>query len=104
LAVASNRDGDDHVIALDGDRELATIASAEAALERIEAGDCRRILFDLSRLEFLDSSGIRLLIGLHQRCQARGRSLSVVAPGGPARRALEMSGALAILAPAEVAA
>jgi anti-anti-sigma factor len=76
----------------------------EGALRRVEAGDRRRILFDLSRLDFLDSTGIRLLISLHQRCQARGQSLSVVAPRGPARRVLELSGALAILEPVEVAA
>jgi anti-sigma B factor antagonist len=104
LAIESNRVGDDHVIALGGELELATVPAVEAALQRVEAGDCRRILFDLSRIEFVDSTGIHLLMGLHQRCEARGRSLAVVAPSGPARRVLELSGALAILEPEEIAA
>jgi anti-sigma B factor antagonist len=104
LSVASEREGDAHVIVLAGDLELATIGAVEAALESVESSDCRRILFDLSRLEFLDSTGIHLLMSVHQRCQARGRSLALVPPAGPARRALEVSGVLTVLPSSEVAA
>ena len=104
LGVASTRAGDDHVVALSGELELATIGRAQAEVERAEAGDCRRILFDLTRLEFLDSTGIHFLIDVHKRCAENGRALALVLPRGPVRRVLELSGALAILDSEAVAA
>jgi anti-anti-sigma factor len=97
LSIQSARKGDDHVIALDGDLEIANVAAIESELSTVESGDCRQIVLDLRRLSFLDSTGINLLISAHARATANGRPLALVVDDGPVHRVLDVSGALSIL-------
>ena len=61
-----------------------------AALEPIE--NAKRLVLDLRGLSFIDSTGLHLLIALHQRAQHDGFQLTLVAPAGPADRAIRLSG------------
>ena len=97
LGIQSARRGDDHVIALEGELEMANVAAIESELSQVEAGDCRQIVLDLRRLSFLDSTGIHVLMNAHARATATGRPLAVVIDNGPVRRVLDVSGALSIL-------
>jgi anti-anti-sigma factor len=97
LGIASGQDGDGHVLALEGELELATLPALELALQRAEAGDCSRVVVDLRRLDFLDSSGIHLLLCARDRCADLGREFELVLEPGPVQRVLEVCGALAIL-------
>lgn len=47
---------------------------------------------DLSDVEFVDSSGLRVLIDAHQRLADAGGELKLVALSEPVRRLLEISG------------
>ena len=49
-------------------------------------------MLDLRGLTFIDSSGLRLLVALHQRAQHDGFQLTLVAPAGPADRTIQLSG------------
>ena len=97
LGIQSERTGDDHVIALDGDLELANVAAIESELSQVEAGDCSQIVLDLRRLAFLDSTGIHVLMSAHARATANGRPLALVVGDGPVHRVLDVCGALSIL-------
>lgn len=97
LGIQSARRGDDHVIALDGDLELANVAAIESELSQVEAGDCRQIVLDLRELSFVDSTGIHLLMSAHARAKATGRPLALVVDDGPVHRVLDVCGALSIL-------
>jgi anti-anti-sigma factor len=55
----------------------------QAELDRLAAGPMRELVIDLRELDFLDSTGLRLLLQLHADCLARGCSLGLV-PGGRA--------------------
>jgi anti-anti-sigma factor len=103
LGIQSSRRGDDHVIALEGDLELANVAAIESELSHVEAGDCRQIVLDLRGLSFLDSTGIQLLMSAHARATANGRPLALVVDDGPVHHVLDVCGALSIL-PTKVAA
>lgn len=46
---------------------------------------------DLSRIEFLDSSGLHVLIEAHQRSLEAGSTLTIVAPSEPVRRLFEIT-------------
>lgn len=52
----------------------------------------RRLVFDVSRLEFMDSSGIGLIIGRYKRVSRRGGTVAVAAPGRRIDKLFEMSG------------
>jgi anti-anti-sigma factor len=96
LGIQSARKGSEHVIALDGDLELANVSAFQTELSHAEAGDCSQIVLDLRRLSFLDSTGIQMLMSAHARASAAGRPIALVVGGGSVHRVLEVSGALSI--------
>ncbi len=62
LTMRSTREaGGEHVIALSGELDLGNADVVEAELMRVEATDARQIVLDLRELDFLDSTGIRLV-------------------------------------------
>ena len=67
LAVRSARAGQSHVIELIGELDLAGAPRLEEELRRVEASDAEAIVVDLSGLEFIDSTGIRLLVMASER-------------------------------------
>jgi anti-sigma B factor antagonist len=52
----------------------------------------RPVRLDLSGVEFVDSSGLRVLIEAHQRAGETGGSITLVELSGPVARLLEVSG------------
>jgi anti-anti-sigma factor len=52
------------------------------------------VVIDLRELEFMDSSGVRVLITAHARAGDHGERLTLVrpAPGGAVERILEIAG------------
>jgi anti-sigma B factor antagonist len=73
LALRSERDGEIHVVELIGELDLDGAPRLEAELLRVEASDAVSIVIDLSSLEFIDSTGIRLLLMAADRCNDTGR-------------------------------
>lgn len=72
LAVRSDREGDAHVIELIGELDLDGAPRLEDELRRVESSDADAIVVDLGGLDFIDSTGIRLLVMASERC-APGR-------------------------------
>jgi len=54
------------------------------------AGD--QVRLDLSLVEFVDSSGLRVLIEAHQRISEAGGQLTIVNPSSAVQRLFEISG------------
>jgi len=73
LSLRSERDGETHVVALLGELDIAGAPALEEELLRVEATDAAKIVVDLSRLEFIDSTGIRLVVMAADRCSGHGR-------------------------------
>jgi anti-sigma B factor antagonist len=73
LGLRSERDGDTHVIELIGELDLDGAPRLEEELLRVEASDASAIVVDLSSLEFIDSTGIRLLLMAAERANDTGR-------------------------------
>lgn len=57
----------------------------------------RRLVFDLSRLDFMDSSGIGMMIGRYKVMHNRGGSVAVVPGNRRIDRVMEMSGLYQII-------
>ncbi len=73
LSLRSERDGETHVIGLLGELDIAGAPALEEELLRVEATDAEAIIVDLTSLEFIDSTGIRLVVMAADRCSADGR-------------------------------
>ena len=65
-------------LALRGELDLSTVDKVERELRRIEAGGAALLVLDLSQLTFLDSTGLRLIVGADQRARKSGRRLAIV--------------------------
>jgi anti-anti-sigma factor len=77
LTMRSTRDGDAHVIALAGELDLAGADLLDGELQRVEASDARHIILDLSELEFIDSTGIRLIYMADMRSRKDSDRLAI---------------------------
>jgi len=66
------------VVGFAGVLDLETIRSAEAALADAEAHRPKRIVVDLSEVEFIDSTGLRLIVSADARLRRDGRMLELV--------------------------
>ncbi len=84
-------------IALEGELDLAGARQMEESLAAAEREGPSRLIVDLGRLAFIDSTGLRLLLQADARAKEGGYEL-VLRPGEPAvQRAFEVTGALAVL-------
>jgi anti-sigma B factor antagonist len=69
LSLRSARAGEAHVIELIGELDLDGAPRLEEELRRVESSDVEAIVVDLGALDFIDSTGIRLLVMASERCQ-----------------------------------
>ena len=53
----------------------------------------RRLVLDMSRVKFMDSSGLGLILGGYAKAEARGASFAVADPSDSVRRVLDVAGA-----------
>ena len=80
-------------LTLTGELDLSSALSFEEALLRIETDRSpRTIVIDLSRLKFMDSTGLRLILSAHARALKRGRRLVIVQGGAAVRRIFRLTG------------
>jgi anti-anti-sigma factor len=89
---AAERDGR-AVLTLRGELDLATAPELEQLVsERLDGG--QDVVVDLRPLEFMDSSGIRVLVAAHARAARAGARLFVVRPetDSAVARIVEVSG------------
>lgn len=98
FAMRSERAGGDERVHLLGELDLSVIGSVDREVRRAEAGDAARIVLDLGELEFLDASGIRLLLHLNARSQSNGGRLRIARARAPqVQRVIELTGAAQVL-------
>ena len=86
------------LVTVAGELDLATAGELEAVvLPAVRDG--RHALLDLRGLEFMDSSGVRVIVAAHTAAQDSGGRLSLVRtdPGSAVQRVLEISGLDTIL-------
>ncbi|MFC5906712.1 STAS domain-containing protein [Streptacidiphilus monticola] len=79
------------VCVLLGDLDLHTRDIAEPVLDRALAADAPVVCVDLRDVPFCDSSGLRLLLTLRERCLLQGTALALVAPSHRVVRLLQVA-------------
>jgi anti-sigma B factor antagonist len=90
--------GDTLVFRLRGSLDLATAPTVRAALNDATDNDSHDIIVDLTQLEFLDSTGLGVLIGAHRRAAEHGGSLRLIVHDGSIARLLNITGLIAVFA------
>ena len=70
-------EGERVVVRLVGELDLASTPGLEGVLERPELTAAPMLVIDLQGLEFLDSTGLRVLLSTHERSKERGQAFAV---------------------------
>ncbi|HEX6115537.1 MAG TPA: STAS domain-containing protein [Solirubrobacterales bacterium] len=91
LKMESAREGDSHRLKLLGEFDLAGAKAFEAEIGRIEGSDPTEIVIDMSALEFMDSTGLRLLLETDMRSRENSERVRYVRPGGEVARLLHLT-------------
>ena len=84
-------EGDGRTLVLTGELDLATAPILESVLDR-HCGDRDRagdVTLDLAALDFMDSTGIKLIIATARRLEGRG-CLILRSPASPIQRVLDL--------------
>ena len=86
LEIASEeRDGRVHVM-LRGELDLSTVGKVQEELDRVESSAPQLVVIDLSKLTFLDSTGLRCLVTADQRARDASRRVVLVRGPDPVQR------------------
>lgn len=92
LQVTTSKVGDATVVSADGELDLHTAASLKSALDdAIDAGD-RLIVADLGPVDFMDSTGLSVIISAVAALGRDGRELRVVASAPRIKKVFELTG------------
>ena len=85
------------VVAVGGELDMASSPALDQAIERVRPGPEERIVLDLAALEFMDVSGLRVLLDAHHRAKTKGVRLTLVNVRGEVRRLFRVAGAAELL-------
>jgi anti-sigma B factor antagonist len=93
-ALRVRRDDEDGRVLLTfaGDLDLSTLPDAEREVRAAEAAAPAVLVVDLSELDFIDSSGVRLVLQAQARARESGRRLAIALGSGRSLRLFEVLG------------
>jgi anti-anti-sigma factor len=80
------------VVVVSGELDVATGPTLEHELAAAEAADAQLVILDLRDLEFIDSTGLSILIKAHHQAEASGRRFAVVRGRSQVQRLLGLTG------------
>ena len=79
------------VLQLAGELDLASAPILQRELDQDAIGDAPAIVFDLDELEFIDSTGLRVILGAHQRARERGQAFAITRGSAQVQRLLSIT-------------
>jgi anti-sigma B factor antagonist len=85
-------------VAVHGEVDINTVPALEAAIDAAVRDSVGAFVIDLSGVQFIDSSGLHVLMRARDKLGREDRALAVVCPFGPVRRVFELSGSSELFA------
>jgi anti-sigma B factor antagonist len=79
-------------VVLSGELDISSAADVESRLLEIERGAPARLFLDLRAINFIDSTGLSMIINADGRARKAGRRLTIVSGDGVPRRILRTVG------------
>ena len=80
------------VFGMSGELDLGTVRPLKEAAETASANGYRTLVFDLTRLDFIDSSGLHVLAGAQRAMKAKQGDAYVVCSSANLMRIFELTG------------
>ena len=79
-------------VQLTGELDISSASGVESRLLEVEQREPERLFLDLRRVNFIDSTGLSLIINADGRAKKAGRRLTIVSGDGVPRRILRTVG------------
>lgn len=92
LVLETHEHGGVTVVAVTGEVDLFTAPNLKDRIADLISGGQSRLAVDLEGVEFMDSTGLGVLIGALKRCKEAGGTLALVAPPEPVLKVLSITG------------
>lgn len=92
FAVTVTDGADETVVAVQGEVDLYTAPRLREQLEGVVATDTPNVVIDLETLDFIDSTGLGVLVGALKEAENRGGGVRLRNPGRSTRKILEIAG------------
>lgn len=90
--------GDTVIAAFDGELDEHTATDVRDTLDnRIARGGFQNFVFDFSRLKFMDSTGIGVLLGRYKTLKRRGAGIYISSPNPHVDKILSLAGIYSII-------
>src|SRR3954471_20291678 len=88
----TNERADGYAVQLSGELDISSASSIESRLMELEKRAPERIFLDLTKVSFIDSTGLSMIINADGRARKDGRRLTIVSGDGVPRRILRTVG------------
>lgn len=79
------------VVRLSGELDLASAPVLERELERPDIESASMLVLDLDGLEFLDSTGLQVLLSTHRRATEQGQQFAITRGSPQVQRLLDIT-------------
>ena len=90
--IAADRDDRRARLVLGGELDMAARFQAEQALDRLLAEPVEQLVVDLGEVTFVDSTGMGLVLEVHDRARSEGFKLRLLRGPDEVQRVFELAG------------
>jgi anti-anti-sigma factor len=95
--IAAERDGRRARLVLGGELDMTARFQAEQALDRLLAEPLEQLVVDLGEVTFIDSTGMGLILEIHERAVQEGFALRLLRGPDEVQRVFELAGVADLL-------
>ncbi len=85
-------DRNEVALVLEGELDMASAEEVGAAVAELRATGFDRVVLNLRQVDFIDSTGLRTLIGLRNDAKRNGHALTLLAPAPMVGRIFDITG------------
>jgi anti-anti-sigma factor len=97
MEITDRQEGDTRVVMLQGKLDTMTTPSAESHINSLLDSGASQLIVNFEQLNYISSSGLRLLLATAKRLKSSGGELRVCSLNEMAREVFEISGFSSIL-------
>jgi anti-sigma B factor antagonist len=93
LRIGARTEGSDiAILSLTGEVEVANAAQVRDAALKLVSGGSKYLVVDLSGVEYMDSTGLGTLVGLHKRLRESGGQVLIAGAQPRVKRIFDITG------------
>ena len=80
------------MLGLNGELDLASAPLLQHKIESAETDPTAMVVLDLQELQFIDSTGLRIILAAHERSRERGQEFAITRGSQQVQRLLTITG------------